>query len=42
MATVVYALGLYVAGQSLGWPDEKRVNDAFERYPPSFKPLSTE
>jgi hypothetical protein len=33
MATVVYALGLYVAAQSLGWPDAQRVDAAFERYP---------
>lgn len=33
MATVVYALGLYVAAQSLGWPDARRVNGAFDRYP---------
>ena len=33
MATVVYALGLYVAAQSLGWPDANRVTAAFDRYP---------
>ena len=33
MATVVYALGVCVAGQSLGWPDANRVTAAFDRYP---------
>ncbi len=33
MATVVYALGLYVAGHSLGWPSVERVTAAFDRYP---------
>jgi hypothetical protein len=33
MATVVYALGLYVAAESLGWPSAERVTAAFDRYP---------
>jgi hypothetical protein len=33
MATVVYALGLYVAAASLGWPSAERVTAAFDRYP---------
>jgi hypothetical protein len=32
-ATVVYALGLYVAAQSLGWPEADAVTAAFDRYP---------
>jgi hypothetical protein len=35
MATVVYALGLYVAAEALGWPDPDRVTAAFDRYPAS-------
>jgi hypothetical protein len=33
MATVVYAIGLYVAAESLGWPRAERVTAAFDRYP---------
>lgn len=33
MATVVYALGLYVAADSFGWPDAAHVTAAFDRYP---------
>lgn len=33
MATVVYALGLYIAAASLGWPDARDVTAAFDRYP---------
>lgn len=33
MATVVYALGLYVGADALGWPDPGRVTAAFDRYP---------
>ena len=33
MASVVYGLGLYVAGQSLGWPSAERVTATFDRYP---------
>lgn len=33
MATVVYALGLYVAAESLGWPEAEEVNAIFHRYP---------
>lgn len=31
MVTVVYALGLYVAADSLGWPSAARVTAAFDR-----------
>jgi hypothetical protein len=33
MATVIYALGLYVAAAALGWPDAHEVTSVFERYP---------
>ena len=33
MATVVYALGLYVAADSFGWPDPGRVTAAFDGFP---------
>jgi hypothetical protein len=33
MATVVYALRLCVAADSLGWPSAARVTAAFDRYP---------
>jgi hypothetical protein len=33
IATVIFALGLYVAGNTLGWPQGPDVNAIFERYP---------
>lgn len=33
MATVVFALGLFIAAATLGWPDLARVNAAFADYP---------
>jgi Family of unknown function (DUF5677) len=33
MATVIYALALYVAALSLGWPDPDRIEAAFQRHP---------
>jgi hypothetical protein len=33
MATVLYALALYVAAASLGWPDPDEIEAAFQRYP---------
>lgn len=35
MATVVFALGLYVAAEALGWPDPGRISAAFDVYPAS-------
>jgi hypothetical protein len=33
MTTILYAYGLHVAAASLGWPDARRINNAFDRYP---------
>jgi Family of unknown function (DUF5677) len=33
MATVIYGLGLLVAGQSLGWPETEEVEGVFDRFP---------
>jgi hypothetical protein len=33
MATVIYGLGLLVAGQSLGWPGAEDVERVFARSP---------
>ncbi len=33
MATVTYAMALFIVSDSLGWPEHSRVTRAFERYP---------
>ena len=33
MATVIFALGLYVAAEALGWPDAEHVTAAFDQVP---------
>ena len=32
MATVIYSLALYVAAESLGWPERESIEAAFRRY----------